>query len=332
MKTSLGKQIFIGMAVMSTALIGMCLPAHAQAPAWPSKPLKFVVSFEPRGGNDFIARLLAAQLTPALGQSIVVENRTGAGGNIGVEYVAKQAPDGYTTLITSAAYIINQNLYEHLPFDPIKDFDAVSLVVRSSWVLTVPANSPAKSVKELIALSKSRPKGLSYGSAGIGTTLHFASELIRASTNANFVHIPYRGSGPVVPALLSGEVDFAITGSAGVMGQIKSGKLRALAVMSSHRTAVLPNTPTVAEALGMPGVALDGWTGAVVPAGTPKDVIARLSREMSRAINDPVVVKEKLAPSAYDAVGSTPEEFQAVIHEDAEKYARIAKLAKIERR
>ncbi len=312
---------------MAISFAAFSLQSHAQA--WPNHPLRLIVPFEQGGTYDLTARLLSLHLVPVLGQPVLVENRAGAGGNIATEYVAKQPPDGYTILIAGSVHVINASFYDKLPYDPIKDFDAVSLLTTSSLLLTANASSRATNMKELVALAQSQPKGLSYGSAGVGTPLHFAAEMVRSATHANFVHIPYKGSGGIAPALLAGHIDFAVTGTNSVLPGIRSGRLRALATMSTSRSSTLPDIPTIAEALSIPGLALETWIGALVPAGTPKVIITRLHTEMSRIVRNPQIVKEKFAPIDMEGVGSTPEQYMDILKSDLQKFSKLAKEANI---
>lgn len=312
-------------AAISLAAFSLQAPAQA----WPTRPVKLVVPFAPGGTNDGLARVLSVYLPAALGQPVVVENRTGAGGNIGTEYVARQPADGYTLLIAASGHVINASFFDKLPYDPIKDFDAVSLLTISQFVVTVNANTPAKNMKELLALARTQPKGLSYGSAGVGTPPHLAGEMLRHATGTNMVHIPYKGSGSVMPALLGGEIDFAVVSLASVVPNVQAGKLRALAIASRNRTPRFPNVPTVAEAVPSPGFALETWIGALVPAGTPKPVTDRLSNEINRILRDPQVAKERLAPIGVEGVGSTPEQFMEAMKSDLQKFTKLAKDANI---
>lgn len=321
---------FLKTTCLTAAAVSLTvLSAHSQAQSWPTRPVKLVVPFAPGGTNDSLARVLSAQLPPLLGQPVVVENKTGAGGNIGTEYVARQPADGYTLLIAASGHVINASFFPKLPYDPIKDFDGVSLLVNSQFVVTVNANSQARTIKDLVALAKSQPKGLNYGSAGVGTPLHLAAEMLRHATGANFLHIPYKGSGSVMPALLAGDIDFAVVSLTSVIPQIQGGKLRGLAIASRNRSPKLPDVPTVAEAAPAPGFALETWIGALVPAGTPPAVTSRLSTDINRVLRDPAVAKERLAPIGVEGVGSTPEQFNETMKADLERFTRLVKDANI---
>lgn len=311
------------------ALSLAAIPVHTHAQAWPSAPIRLIVPFEPGGTYDLTGRLLSSNLAPLLGQAVLVENRPGAGGNIATEYVSKQPADGNTVLIAGSVHVINASFYDKLPYDLIKDFDTVSLVTSSALLLSVPAGSAAKTVKEMVALAQAKPEGLTFGSAGVGTPLHFAGEMLKSVTRANFVHVPYKGGGPLGTALLGGHIDFAVTSTAAVLPGLRSGKLRALATMSSNRTPAFPDVPTIAQALGMPGLALETWIGALVPAGTPKAVIARLNAEMNRIVRNPQIAREKLAPIDMEGVGTTPEAFAETIRTDLQKFSKLAKEANI---
>jgi len=302
---------------------------QSQAQTWPARPVKLVIPFAPGGTNDAIARVFSAHLPPLLGQPVIVENRTGAGGNIGTEYVARQPADGYTLLIAASGHVINASFFDKLPYDPIKDFDGVSLLAISQFVITVNAGNRAKTVKDLVALAQSQPKGLNYGSAGVGTPLHLAAEMLKHATGANFAHIPYKGSGSVMPALLGGDIDFAVMSLTSVIPQIQGGKLRGLAIASRNRSPKLPDVPTVAEAVPAPGFALETWIAALVPAGTPRAITNRLSTDINRVLRDPQIAKEKLAPIGVDGIGSTPEEFDEIMKADLARFIKLVKDANI---
>jgi tripartite-type tricarboxylate transporter receptor subunit TctC len=314
---------------LATAISLASLSSLSCAQAWPSRPVKLVVPFAPGGTNDSLARVLSALLPAPLGQPVLVENRTGAGGNIGTEYVAKQPADGYTVLIAASGHVINASFFDKLPYDPIKDFNGVSLLVNSQFVVTVSPASQARTVKDLVALAQSRPNGLSYGSAGVGTPLHLAAEMLKHETKAHFVHIPYKGSGSVMPALFAGDIDFAVVSLTSALPQIRGGKLRGLAIASKNRSPKLSEVPTVAEAIAVPGFALETWIGALAPAGTPPPVIQRLSKEINAILRDPQVAREKLAAIGVEGVGSTPEQFDEIMKADLARFMKLVKEANI---
>ena len=296
---------------------------------FPSRPMKIVVPLTPGGSNDVLGRLMAERLQQSMGQPVIVENRPGAGGNIGTEYVAKQPGDGYTILVSANTHVVNPSFYARLPYDPIRDFEPVTLAVTVPFILTVNAATPANTIKELIQLGRSRPKGLTYGTAGVGTPHQLVSELLKTITGSNFVHIPYKGAAGLVPALLAGEIDFTIGALNSLLPHIRSGKLRPLANAGSARTPVLPDVATIADALPAPGFAIDVWIGFLAPAGTPKPIIARLHDEIVKVLRDPQVQKEKLSPIGLDVIASTPERYMEVMKSDLALYARIVKDAGI---
>ena len=307
----------------------LALPVgEAGAQAWPSRPIRFVVPYPPGGSNDILARLFAERMQANLGQPVVVENKPGAGANIGTEFVAKSAPDGYTLLLSSNVHVINVNFFAKLPYDPIKDFQPVSLVAIVPFVLTVNSNLPVTTMKEFLAYVRAKP-GATFATAGIGTPHHLAAELLKTMTGIEIVHVPYKGAAFLVPALLAGEVTFSIAAINSLLPHYKSGKLRPLAVVSTARTPLLPDVPTMAEAGPLPGYGLDAWLGVLVPAGTPRAIVDRLNIEINRVVRDPQIIKEKFNPIGLSAVGTTPEQYMDAMKADLVKYAKITKDAGI---
>ena len=303
--------------------------AWAQTAAYPSRPIKFIVPLIPGGGNDLLARIIAERMGPAVNQPVVVENKPGAGGNVGTEYVARQPADGYTILITSPTHIINPAFYLKLPYDPIRDFAPVSLIATIPFVLTVNASVPAQNAKELIALARSQPGKMTYGTTGTGTPHHLSMEMLRSATGIDVVQVPYKGAGALVPALVSGEINMTIGALNSLLPHVRSGRLRALAVAAPKRTPALPDVPTIAEAAGLPGYGMVSWFGVLAPAATPSPVIARLNAEINRIVQNPQVIKEKLTPVGLEPVGTTPEAFAEVLKTELTKYAKVAKEAGI---
>lgn len=309
--------------------LGLALaPAHAQQPAWPQQAIRIVVPQAPGGGTDSLARLIAERLQPAVGQAVVVENKVGAGGNIGTELVARAKPDGHTLLLTTNTHVTNVSFFAKLPYDPVKDFQTVALVGSVPFVLGVNAASPYKSVKDLIDAAKAKSGVLSYGSGGPGTPHQLASELFKSMTGTDFIHVPYKGSSPAMVGLLGNEVSMSISAINSMIPHIRSGKIRALAVASAHRTPLLPEVPTIAEAVPLPGYDIDIWYGVLAPAGTPKAIVERLGQEINKIMRE-ASVREKLAPQGLVPTTSTPERFAEVIQSDLVKYRRIAKDANI---
>jgi tripartite-type tricarboxylate transporter receptor subunit TctC len=311
----------------AAAALVISLPAAAQQ--WPARSVKLVVPQAPGGGTDLLARVLAERLNPALGVPFVVENRPGAGGNIGTEYVAKQPADGYTVLVTTNTHVTNVSFFKKLPYEPLKDFEAVSLVATVPFVMAVNAASPVRSAKELIDLARTKPGTVTYASGGIGTPHHLAAELFRTMAGIEMTHIPYKGSAPAAAALVANEVTTSISAVNSLLPYVRAGKLRALAVAAATRTTIMPDVPTIAEAVPLPGYAIDIWYGVLVPAATPRAVVERLNAEINRAVRDPQVNKERLNPVGLDGVGTTPERLLEVMQADIPRYLKIAKDANI---
>lgn len=318
----------LAMAAAVAALFGVSGSAGAQQAAWPQQPIRMIVPQPPGGGTDALARLLAERLQPVLGQPVIVENRTGAGGNIGTDAVARAAPDGHTLLLTTNTHVTNVAFFSKLPYDPVKDFEPVSIVGSVPFVLGVNAASPYRTVKDLIDAAKARPGVLAYASGGPGTPHQLAAELFKSMTGTDFIHVPYKGSNPAMMGLLANDVAMSISAINSMLPHIRSGKIRALAVATAQRTPLLPDVPTIAEAVPLPGYKIDIWYGVLAPAGTPKAIVARLSQEINKVMTD-AGVREKLASQGLDPSGSTPEQFSEVIKSDLVKYRQITKEAKI---
>jgi tripartite-type tricarboxylate transporter receptor subunit TctC len=321
------RRSFISSAL--AALVFSTGAAWAQTGSWPTRPVRIVANLPPGGSNDLLARLLAERLQPALGQPVIVENKPGASGNIGADYVAKQPADGYTLLLTPSSLVINPHFFAKLPFDPIKDFEPISLLSTVTFVLTVNAGVPAESMKEFVAHARANPGKLTYGSAGIGQPHHLAAELLKSMTGIDIVHVPYKGAGGIVPALLGGEISFTIGAINSLLPHIRTGKLRALGVAGGTRTPLLPDVPTIAEGVPLPGYELTSWAGVLAPAHTPRAIVDRLSTEVNQIIRDPQMVKEKLTPLGIQAVGTSPERLMEVMKADLALYAKLAKDANV---
>jgi tripartite-type tricarboxylate transporter receptor subunit TctC len=313
--------------VLGTVLALPSGKATAQA-GWPSRPIRFTVPLPPGGANDLLARVFAERLQANLGQPVVVENKPGAGGNVGTEFVARQPADGYSLLLSSNTHVLNVSFFAKLPYDPIRDFEPVTLVATIPFVLTVNSNLPVTNVKEFLAYARSHP-GSTYATAGIGTPHHLGAELLRTMTGIDITHVPYKGAAFLVPALLTGEVTFSIASMSSLVPHFKSGKLRALAVASETRTSLLPDVPTIAEAGPLPGYSIDVWFGVLAPAGTPRPIVDRLNTEINRVLQDPRVVKDRLNSVGLSPVGTTPERYMEVMKADLVKYAKITKDAGI---
>jgi tripartite-type tricarboxylate transporter receptor subunit TctC len=299
----------------------------ALAQSYPNKPIRVVVPFAAGGAVDTLARLLGAKFSDIFHQPVIVENRAGAGGNIGADAVAKAAPDGYTILQNTNGQAISPALYRTLPFDAVKDFIPVTQLVATSTVLVANPKLPAKSIDDLIALAKSKPGRLNYGMTGVGNALHLTMEMLKRAAGIDMEAIPYRGDAPLNAALIAGDIDVAIVPLATARALIESGQLRALAVIGSKRSAALPQVPAVAED-ALPGFESSGWQGLFVPANTPRDIVMVIQRAAVKALNSPDVL-ERLKAFGNDPVGSTPEEFEAKFKADLATFAKIVREAHI---
>ena len=317
------------MRIAVAALLAACASTAAVAQTYPVKTIRWIVPFPPGGGNDTIARLVAQKLTASIGQQVIVDNRPGAGGTIGAEAAAKSPGDGYTLFLAGVAtHGINPNLRKKLPYDAIKDFHAVSLIASAPLLVVVHPSLPARSVKDLIALAKARPGQINYASNGAGGSSHLAVELFDMMTGVRMAHIPYKGLTPALTDLLSGEVQVMFSSAVAMLPQVKAGRLRAIAMTGSKRSAAIPNIPTVAES-GVPGYETGSWYGVVVPTGTPKAAVDRLSREIQTIVKSQDITS-KLNEEAVIPVGSTPEAFDKHIRAELARWAKVIKAAKIE--
>ena len=315
----------------AAALAAAALPAalvHAQA--WPSRPIKIIVPLPPVGGSDYLARVLSERLQPVLGQPLIIENRVGADGRIGIEYAARQSPDGCTMLFITNTQVVQPALFKKLPYDITTDFDPVSLVANLSIALVVHPGVPAKSVAEYIALARAKPGYVTFGSSGYGSPFQLGGELLKSIAGVNMLHVPYKGSGQVTQALIAGEVMSAFAPLHGAfLPLIKSGKLRALGIATSKPSPLLPSIPTIAEAAPLPGYALESWFGVVAPSGTPKPIVDRLSGAIAAIVQDQAFAQQRLLPDGFEPIGSTPGELAAFMKAGIAKYAKIVKDAKI---
>jgi len=310
------------------AALILCWPLAALAQSYPNKSIRVIVGFAPSGGTDIAARILGRKLAEQLGQTIVIDNRPGAGGTIGNGLAATAPADGYTLLMTAnGPHVIAPSLYKSLPYDVFRDYAAISLVCVNPYVLVVQPAVPATSVRELIAWLKANPSRGSYSSAGNGTPAHLAGELFKSMAGVNITHVPYKGAAPALAALMGGEVNVLFSEMIAVTPQLKSGKLRPLAVTTAARSAFVPDLPTIGEA-GLAGYDVYVWYGLLAPAGTPKAVIARLNAEVVAALND-ADMKEQFTRSGSTAASSTAAAFDAVIKRDHAMWARVIKDAGI---
>lgn len=317
--------------ILSAAALAGLQPLHsfAQADAWPTRPIRLVVPFPPGGGNDTMARLLSEQLPSTLGQPVVVENKAGAGGNIGTDFVAKQPADGHTLLLSSVNHVVNPSFFAKLPFDTLADFEPISMIGTIPFVLTVNSNTPVTNMKEFLAMARAKPGSVTYGSVGIGSIFHLAGEQLKMMTGVDMLHVPYKGSAPLVLALVGGEITCTIGAVNSLLPHIRSGRLRPIAVASENRTAFLPDVPTMAEAGPLPGYDILVWFGVMAPRGTPRAVVDRLNTDINRIMRDPQNIREKLSPLGFEAMGTTPERYMDMMKGDLARYAKIAKEAKI---
>jgi len=308
------------------ALALIAATAVAQGTAYPAKPVRIVVPSSPGGGTDILARVLAQKLSESQGQQFVVENRPGAGQVIGIEAVARSAPDGYTLLMAASAIVINEVLYAKPPYDTLHDFVPVTLGASLPNILVVHPALPVKSVRELIALAKARPGQLNYSSAGSGTSPHLSMELFRLMAGITLTHVPYKGTGPATVDLVAGQVQLSMPNVLTALPQIKGGKLRGLGVTSAKRATGLPDIPAIAETL--PGYEAIQWYGLLAPAGTPREIVNKVQAETARILVLPEV-KARLAADGADAVGNRPEEFAAYIRTEIAKWGKVAKAGGI---
>jgi tripartite-type tricarboxylate transporter receptor subunit TctC len=301
------------------------MQAHAAAQSYPSRPVRFIVPFPPGGGNDIVGRIVAQRLSEALGVPVIVDNRGGAGGTIGTDITSKAPPDGHTLLVNNISLAVNATLMPKLPYDTLKDLAPVSLLGRQPNVLVVSPSLPAGSVKELLALARARPGQMTYGSGGIGTASHLATEMLKLMTRTDLVHVPYKGLGPALTDLMGGRVQLIISTLASALPQVKAGKLKPLAVTTAGRTAFLPDLPTVAEA-GVPGYEFSTWYGLLVPGATPRAIVERLNAETVKILGSPSL-KEQLAAQGLEATPSSPVEFSAYLESEVAKWGQVVKAS-----
>jgi len=309
-------------------LAGACialLPIEVAAQSFPTKPLKLIVPFPPGGAVDVYARIVQPALAENLGQTIVIENKTGASGMIGAESVTKAPADGYTVLVGNVATLaMNVGIYKKMPYDPVKDLAPVIQTVMVNYALVVNPAVPAKDVKELVAYAKANPGKLSYGSSGSGSAQHMAAELFKAATGTDITHVPYKGTGALVGDLIAGHVSMAIADQASMMPQVKAGKLRALGVGGLKRSPEYPDIPTVAESGNLPGFEAVAWQGIAVPVATPPEIVKRLHDAFAKAQDNPAI-REKLIAAGLTPVGGTPDEFGRYIRSEIAKWSKVAK-------
>ncbi|MPZ46923.1 MAG: tripartite tricarboxylate transporter substrate binding protein [Betaproteobacteria bacterium] len=312
----------IGLSLFALALSISAVATHAQT--YPQRVVRFVVPGPPGGATDILARTVGQKLTEAWGQPVIVDNRTGASGIIGTEYAARAAPDGYTLLMGhSGTHAINVSLRKTLPYHPVKDFAPITLVATAPNILLVHPSLPAKSVKELIALAKGRPRDLTYASAGVGFSQHLAGELFATMAGIKMLHVPYKGSAPALTDVIAGNVLLMFPNIPASLPHIQSGRLRALGVTALERSSVVPQVPTIAES-GLPGYEAIAWFGVFAPAGLASDLVARLNADIVRILTQPEV-RERITRLGADPVGNTPEQFGQYVQKEITKWAKVIK-------
>jgi tripartite-type tricarboxylate transporter receptor subunit TctC len=319
-----------GFGLAFTVSVAACFTGHTEpvaAQTYPVRPIRIVVPQSAGGSTDLVARPLAQRLADALGHSVVVDNRPGAGSTIGTDLVAKAAPDGYTLLAVAASFTMSPSLYKSLPFDPVRDFASITLLSSLPNIMVVHPSLPVKSVKELVALAKARPGQLNHGSSGVATGTHMSMELFKYLTGIKMVHVPYKGGAPSVTALISGEVHLTFATISTALPHVKSGKLRALAVSTARRSPAAPEVPTIAES-GVPGYDYASWIGLLAPAKTPSSIIIRLNAASVNAVHTPEI-RAVFAAEGSEPVGSSPDEFDAIIKSEVARWRKVVSAAGI---
>jgi tripartite-type tricarboxylate transporter receptor subunit TctC len=315
-----------GMLRWTLGAMFACIALGAFAQSYPNRPIRLVVPFPAAGTTDILARAAAQKLTESLGQAVVVDNRPGAGGNIGSDLVAKSAPDGYTLLMgTVGTHAINPSLYSKMPYDHVKDFVPVVLVAGVPNVLVVNPALPVNSVADLIKLAKDKPGTINFASSGSGTSIHLSGELFKTMAGVDMTHVPYKGSSPALTDLIGGQVQVMFDNLPSALPQIKGGKLRAIAVTSLKRAPALPDIPTISES-GLPGFEASSWFGVLAPAGTPAPIVARINAEVNKWLQS-ADAREKLISQGAEAAGGSPEQFAAHIRAESDKWAKVVKAS-----
>jgi tripartite-type tricarboxylate transporter receptor subunit TctC len=310
------------------ATVLLCAAALAHAQPYPARPIHLIVPFPPGGGNDTVARAIAQQVGPDLGQPVVIDNRPGAGGSVGAELAAKAPPDGYTLFLAGVgSHVVNPNLHARLPYDPVRDFTPITLLATAPSVLVVNPAVPARTVAEFTAYARAHPGKLNYASNGNGSAAQLAAAMYESMANVRMVHVPYKGIAPALTDLLSGEVQLMFGTVVALVPHIQAGKLRALAVTSRSRSALLPDVPTLAES-GVPEYEAGSWYGVMAPAGTPREIVERLHDAIVRALREPEVAK-RLAAEGAIVIGSTPEEFGAHLKTELARVGKVVRAAGI---
>ncbi|MDH3289317.1 MAG: tripartite tricarboxylate transporter substrate binding protein [Betaproteobacteria bacterium] len=309
------------------AAVATCIAGPALAQKYPNKPIRLVAPFSPGGGSSIIGRMVTTPVSEVFGQGIVIDNRPGAGGAIGAEIAVRATPDGYTLIIVSSSYCAT-SAYRRLPYDPVKDIQPVVLIGTTGLIMIAHPSVPAKNVKELIALMRSQPGKLNYASVGNGSVTHLGLEFFKIETNTNMVHVPYKGSGPGLVGVVSGEVQISAFSMVPTLPHVKAGRLRALAVTSPRRSPLMPDTPTVSETV--PGFEIVHWYGIWGPKGIPKGIVSKWNREVAKVVRQPAM-KERLQAGGIEPAGGPPKEFRDLIDRDVKKWNRVIDTAKIKR-
>ena len=315
------KKIILAMTTVLT--MALLAPLEAYAQAYPARPVRIIVPFAPGSTTDALSRLLGQKLSEAWGQTVVIDNKPGAGGNIGADAVAKATPDGYTIMVAAGSHTINPSLYGKLPFDAAKDFAPIAMLGSAPLLLVAHPSMPASNVRELIALAKLKPGLLNYASGGSGSPSHLVMELFKSMAGVNIVHVPYKGGAPVMTAILANEVQLTPAGLIGLMPFVKSGRLKAIATTGQKRSAAAPDIPTVAES-GLPGYHMGGWWGVFAPTGTPGPVLVKLHADIMRVMQSPDV-RAKFVSDGIDSSSMTAEEFGAYVRDEMVTMARVVK-------
>jgi tripartite-type tricarboxylate transporter receptor subunit TctC len=315
-------QFILGILILQIGLMS----AFTQAQSYPNKPIKIVIGFSPGGGPDISARAIGQKMTEKWGQSVIVENRPGAGSNIATQVVATAKPDGYTLLSVSNAFAISPAIYSKLPFDTLKDLEGITLTATGSALVLVSPNFKVNSMAELIALAKKDPGKYSFSSAGIGSGSHFAVEILKSKTGTDFLHVPTKGIPEGITEVLSGRVDFFISPYASAINMVRDGRAKAIAITSLQRGREFPNLPAVAETV--PGYKWEFWYGLIAPMNTPKEILQQIAQEVKR-INDTQDIKDRYAGLGLEPISNTPDEFDKMIRAEVNEFTRIAKAAKI---
>jgi tripartite-type tricarboxylate transporter receptor subunit TctC len=317
---------YLYLLAIGASSLAAAVPAFAQA--FPAKPIRLILPYPPGGGSDTIARPFARKMGENIGQQVIVDNRGGAGGNIGMEAAARSAPDGYTVVMGLTAQLaVNPGLYQKLPYDPLRDFEPITLLANGAYLLVAHPSLPVKSLKDVIAIAKKRPGELFYASSGNGSGAHLASELLNTMAGIRIVHVPYKGGGPALVDTIAGQTQLLFATPIASAGHLKAGRLRAIAVSTTKRVNSMPDVPTASES-GLPGYDSGVWYGMLAPRGTPREIVARLNEEFRKVLADPGI-RDFLTKSGIDPEGSSPEELAKYMRSEIDKWAKVIKSANI---